>query len=1801
MKTHKSLLKMGLFILLIIALSTSLLPNPGVAQTGLDFDGSNDYVTFGVASDMGVQNFTIETWFKREGAGATTSTGSGGITAVPLVTKGRGEADGNNRDMNYFLGIRSSDNVLAADFEDMASGGNHPITGVTSITTGIWYHAAVTYDGSKWRLYLNGIFEAELTINQTPRWDSIQHAGLATAMQSGGVSTASGYFNGVLDEVRIWNYARTQTEIQDNMRLEIISGIGLVGRWGLNEGSGTTAGNSVSGGSDGTLTNGPSWVNGSPFEIHDALDFGSGNAYVTFGDPSELDLAQFTLETWFKREGTGSTANTGGGGVLAIPLVTKGVGEAENSTVDLNYFLGIRGSDNVLAADFEEGAGGTSPSLNHPIAGVTTISNDTWYHAAVTYDGNKWQLFLNGNLENELVVDDPVASTGTQHAGLGVALNSSGSASGHFDGVLDEVRIWNYARTQSEIQSTINSEITSSQAGLVAHWGLDEGAGTTVYGSAGTSVDGTITGSGYSWVESAPFNITSTPPAAPSGLTATASAWNQIDLSWTDDSDNESNFEIERSTSGTGGPFSLLATVGVDVTTYNDQNLNGATEYCYRVRATNSAGNSGYSNVDCATTPAEPNNALDFGGTNGYMTFGEPSELHLATFTIETWFRRDGTGVTTSTGTGGITSAIPMVTKGRGEADGNNKDMNYFLGIDNSTGVLAADFEEGAGGSNPGLNHPVYGTTTITTGAWYHAAVTYDGTKWQLFLNGNLETELTVGQPPRSDSQQHAGLATAMTSTGAAAGYFNGVLDEVRIWNYARTQTEIQSTVNSEITASQAGLVARWGLNEGSGTTIYGSAGTTVNGDIMGSNWSWTSGSPFNAPTDPPDADPSDLTATATVGGEIILEWADNSTNESNFEIEKSTTGSGGPFSLINTVGADVTTYTDNGLATSTEYWYRVRATNGYGNSNYSNVVSATTPATFNYAIYFGGTDAFVNFGIANELNTAQFTIETWFKKTGPGATGTTGTGGIANAIPLIAKGTSESEATAVDINYFLGIDTDNGNVIAADFEEGAGGANPSQNHPVRGTTSIVEDTWYHAAATYDGTTWRLYLNGNLEATLAIGQPPALPTNSLTTLATALETNGTTHDGYFEGIMDEVHIWNYARTEVEIQSTINSEITTPQTGLIGCWNLNENTGTTVNGSAGTTTTGTITGSNWSWSSGAPFNITINHAPNTPVLVSPSDGATNVAASPNLTVNVSDTDGDNLTVTFYGRVASTTAQPDFTIVGIPDTQYYTSSKNGGSPAIFNAQTQWIMDNRTALNIVFASHLGDVTENGDLNTTEWDNANTAMSILESPAPGLPYGIAIGNHDQYNGGTTNYNNYFGVSRFTGRSYYGGHYGTDNNNHYIFFSASGMDFIAIHLEYDTSPDQAVLDWADNLLKTYSTRRGIVVCHYIIGTGNPGSFSTQGQAIYDNLKDNPNLFLMLCGHVTGEGQRADTYSGNTIYTLLSDYQGRSNGGDGWLRYMTFKPSENKIYVYTYSPTRNGGAGEYETDGDSQFTLDYNMSEFFSIIGTNTNVPSGSNTSVTWSGLSYDTEYEWYVTVSDGNTTTAGSTWSFTTQSAPPPGVLVEAKVFLEGPYNTVAHQMTTDINSLIPTTSPYPEDDRTVDSIPANVTDWVLVQLRSTLDGSAVASKSAFLHRDGRIVADNGTTGQITINAPDDDYHIVIKHRNHLAVMSASAITLSSSSSSLYNFTTAQSQAYGTNPMRSLETDVFGMRAGDGNSDGGVDALDKNLIWRPQNGTTWEYTRYGDFNLDGGIDALDLNLKWRPNNGTGTQVPEPI
>ncbi len=540
----------------------------------------------------------------------------------------------------------------------------------------------------------------------------------------------------------------------------------------------------------------------------------------------------------------------------------------------------------------------------------------------------------------------------------------------------------------------------------------------------------------------------------------------------------------------------------------------------------------------------------------------------------------------------------------------------------------------------------------------------------------------------------------------------------------------------------------------------------------------------------------------------------------------------------------------------------------------------------------------------------------------------------ITNAITLMAWLKPEKQDTQ---DLFKKASIDNTDGYELTLATGSSSAGPGRvfvrfNQKTNGNTYRLNSTvqypydgatWIHVAATYDGSTIKMYINGQLDATLPAG---------ITIAANALPLSiGAQSDlqRKYQGSMDEIRIYNRALSAAEI---------------------------------------------------AAF-AAHNHAPDQPNLIQPANAAADVALPPVLQVGVTDPDIQNMTVTYYGRPVQT-AQ-DFSIVVLPDAQNYTGSLNGGTPAIFTSQMQWILDNRLSRNIVYVGDVGDAVNDAAV-TTEWSSVSAAFTMLEGvlPPDGLPFGLSVGNHEQNpknnpdGNSTLAFNQNFGEARFGGRSYYGGHFATNNDDQFQLFDAGGMSFIVVYLEYDETPDAPVLNWADSLLAHYSGRRAIVVSHYLVGTGNPGAWSTQGSAIYNALKDNPNLFLMVSGHIDGEGYREDVFNGDKTYTLLSDYQGRANGGSGWLRLMEFSPANNEIRVKTYSPWLN----QWETDANSQFTMPYNMlSNNYQVIATNSGVPSGTTSTAGWPGLNEATSYEWYVTVSDGESTTTGPVWNFST------------------------------------------------------------------------------------------------------------------------------------------------------------------------------------------------------------------------------
>jgi hypothetical protein len=275
---------------------------------------------------------------------------------------------------------------------------------------------------------------------------------------------------------------------------------------------------------------------------------------------------------------------------------------------------------------------------------------------------------------------------------------------------------------------------------------------------------------------------------------------------------------------------------------------------------------------------------------------------------------------------------------------------------------------------------------------------------------------------------------------------------------------------------------------------------------------------------------------------------------------------------------------------------------------------------------------------------------------------------------------------------------------------------------------------------------------------------------------------------------------------------------------------------------------------------------------------------------------------------------------FTNIALPDTQHYSDEY----PEIYTAQTQWILENKDALNIVFVSHLGDIVQHDDQDEAEWKLADSAMSMLDGV---VPYGVLPGNHDMEVGGAAHfYEQYFPASRFEEYGWWGGSF--DNNRYnYQLFSAGGDDYVILHMQY--CPTKTALDWANGVLAEWPERKAIVSTHsYLSEDGllmkncqDKSNGNVNGAQMWNRLiKKNPNVFLVLAGHIPGFSRR-DSLEGRMVYQLLSDYQDFPLGGSGYLRIMKFEPQNDIIHVSSYSPYLN----EFLEDRGNQFDLAFDM------------------------------------------------------------------------------------------------------------------------------------------------------------------------------------------------------------------------------------------------------------------------------------
>ncbi len=388
----------------------------------LRFDGSNDYIDLG-SLDVKGGGLTLAAWFKADRY-------PGNYRDPRIISKASGTAA---NDHVFMLGTIKSgeDTVLRARVR---------VNGVTKtliadrgkLQTGVWQHASATYDGTRLRLYLNGVEVGATSLSGKVDVDPALR--VAVGSQPGGKTR---FFDGKIDDVRIMDRALSPVDLQNLVQGKEQSPESFPGLVNLyfNEGKGQLALDSGSFGHNGKLIGGPAYVADTADGSAYALRFDGSNDYVDLGS---LDVKGdgLTLAAWFK-------ADRYPGSYRDPRIISKASGTAANDHV---FMLGTikSGEDTVLRARVR--VNGVTKTL---IADRGKLQTGVWQHASATYDGKRLRLYLNGvevgatSLSGKVDVDPS----------LRVAVGSQpGGKTRLFDGKIDNVQILERALSLQELQ-----------------------------------------------------------------------------------------------------------------------------------------------------------------------------------------------------------------------------------------------------------------------------------------------------------------------------------------------------------------------------------------------------------------------------------------------------------------------------------------------------------------------------------------------------------------------------------------------------------------------------------------------------------------------------------------------------------------------------------------------------------------------------------------------------------------------------------------------------------------------------------------------------------------------------------------------------------------------------------------------------------------------------------------------------------------------------------------------------------------------------------------------------------------------------------------------------------------------------------------------------------------------------------------------------------------------------------------------------------------------------------------------------
>jgi hypothetical protein len=294
---------------------------------------------------------------------------------------------------------------------------------------------------------------------------------------------------------------------------------------------------------------------------------------------------------------------------------------------------------------------------------------------------------------------------------------------------------------------------------------------------------------------------------------------------------------------------------------------------------------------------------------------------------------------------------------------------------------------------------------------------------------------------------------------------------------------------------------------------------------------------------------------------------------------------------------------------------------------------------------------------------------------------------------------------------------------------------------------------------------------------------------------------------------------------------------------------------------------------------------------------------------------------------------------FTLAVMPDTQYLFDGPSIDKAPV-EASLRYLLEqgDKADENIVFLSHLGDLTQNGT--QAEVAAIGEAFGLLDRR--GVGYSVLAGNHDVRSStndqrGATPYLDTFGPRRFKGKQTYGGA-SPDGYNTFHLFTAGGRQWMVLALDWRLS-DKGYA-WAEEVMARHPKTPVILTTHELVV--EDGSLSTYGQQLWDRLvEDHDQIFLTLNGHYWPAARTTrKNAAGHDVHLHLTNYQNRYFGGAAMIRLYRFDLDRNVIDVETVSPWILGRAAqglnelerqEIELSGDAdRFTVDIDFAARFS-------------------------------------------------------------------------------------------------------------------------------------------------------------------------------------------------------------------------------------------------------------------------------